>query len=434
MLAKGELVLKLPSCFPVLVATTLAVTPALTWACSAGADALTWYGFARFTGFAAAGLFAVSMLLMLRLTWLDRAFRGLGHVYQAHHALGVAGFLLLLVHPLALALGAFLVEPAAALRLLWPNPSSKVVFSGWLALLLFLVFFVVTVAQRIPFHRWRRLHRAMGLAYGAMGWHLVATYRGSVAGGLALGLVALGVLGFAHRLLAQDPPSRGLRYRITSARRRGPKVVDLVLEPLDKKLRFEAGQFVYLAMRDSPDYQACAESHPYTLTGHPDDPRLHVSVKALGFCTRHIQEVTVGTEAAVQGPFGGLFPPRTMNRPQVWIGGGIGVTPFLGRASIIAADGPSIDIVYCAAKEGAALYLEDLRTLTRDRPNICVHTIYEDTDGLPTVPAIESRVGSLEGKELMLAGPPAMVDALRRALRARGVPAAHIHAEEGMAR
>ncbi|MDI3287425.1 ferric reductase-like transmembrane domain-containing protein [Polyangium sp. 15x6] len=426
--------LTLPARLPLLVATALAVTPTLTWACSAGADALTWHGFARFTGFAAAGLFAVSMLLMLRLTWLDRAFRGLGHVYQAHHALGVAGFLLLLVHPLALALGALRVEPAAALRLLWPDPSSKVVFSGWLALLLFLFFFVVTVAQRMPFRRWRRWHRAMGLSYGAMVWHLVTAYRGSVAAGLALGLVTLGVLGFAHRLLAEDPPWRGLRYRITSVRRRGPKVVDLVLEPLDKALRFEAGQFVYLAMRDSPDYRACGESHPYTLTGHPDDPRLRVSVKALGFCTRHVQDVTVGTEAVVQGPFGGLFPPKTQSRPQVWIGGGIGVTPFLGRASIIAADEPSIDIVYCAANEGAALYLEDLRAFARDRSNMRIHTIYEDTDGLPTISAIESRVGSLEGKEFMLAGPPAMIDALRRALRAHGVPASRIHAEEGMAR
>ncbi|MDI1475366.1 ferric reductase-like transmembrane domain-containing protein [Polyangium sp. y55x31] len=425
---------KLPSWTPVLVAAALAVAPAFTWACSAGADVLTWYGFARFAGFAAAGLFAVSMLLMLRLSWLDRAFRGLGHVYQAHHALGVAALLLLLVHPLALALGAFLVEPAAALHLLWPNPSSKVVFSGWLSLLLFLIFFVVTVAQHMPFHRWRRLHRALGLAYAAMVWHLVTTFSGSVAAGLALGLVAAGVLGFAHRLLAEDPPRRGLRYRITDVRRRGPKVVDLVLEPLDKKLRFEAGQFVYLAMRDSPDYEACGESHPYTLTGHPDDPRIQVSVKALGFCTRHIQEVTVGTEAAVQGPFGGLFPAKTHDRPQVWIGGGIGVTPFLGRASVIAADGPSLDIVYCAGNEGAALYLEDLRAFTRARPDMRVHTIYEDTDGLPTVPAIESRVGSLEGKEIMIAGPPAMVEALRRALRARGVPASRIHTEEGMAR
>nr|WP_240808085.1 ferric reductase-like transmembrane domain-containing protein [Polyangium spumosum] len=426
--------MNLPPRLLVLVAAALAVIPALTWACSAGADVFTWRGFSRFSGFAAAGLFAVSMLLMMRLTWLDRAFRGLGHVYQAHHALGVAGFLLLLVHPLALALGAFLVEPAAALRLLWPDPSSATVFSGWIALLLFLFFFIVTVAQHMPFHRWRRWHRAMGLAYGAMVWHLVAAYRGSLAAGLALGLVALGVLGFAHRLLVEDPPGRGLRYRITRVRRRGPKVVDLVLEPLDKELRFEAGQFVYLAMRDSPDYQACGESHPYTLTGRPDDPCLHVSVKSLGFCTRHIQEVTVGTEAVVQGPFGGLFPAQAQHRPQVWIGGGIGITPFLGRVSILAADGPPIDIVYCAGNEAAALYLEDLRELTRDRAKVHIHTMYEDTDGLPTVPAIESRVGSLEGRELMLAGPPAMVESLRRALRAHGVPASRIHAEEGMAR
>lgn len=417
---------------PTIVAATVAMAPALAWAWSAGPYVLTWYGLARLAGFAAAGLFAVSMLLMLRLTWLDRVFRGLGHVYQAHHALGVAALLLLLIHPFAL--GAMQARSVDSLRFLLPDPSSSVVFSGWVALLLFVSFFAVTIAPRIPLHLWRRLHRASGLAYAAMIWHLVTAWSGSVAAGLALGLVVAGALGFAHRLLAEDSPRRGLRYRVTEVHHRGPKVVDLVLDPLGQHLRFEAGQFVYLAMQDAPLYRACGELHPYTLTGHPDDPRLHLSIKALGHCTRHIQNVTVGVEAFVQGPFGGLFPARAQRHPQVWIGGGIGVTPFLSRASIIAPGDPPIDIVYAAGNKSAALYLEDFRALVRDRPNMRLHTIFEDSDGLPAVVAIESRVGPLEGKHFMLAGPPGMLSALRRELRARGVPASCIHTEEGVAR
>ena len=417
---------------PALIATAIGMVPAFVWAFSAGERAFTWHGLGLFSGFAAAGLFAVSMLLMLRLPWLDRVFSGLGHVYQAHHALGLTAFLLLLVHPLAFALGALLVRPAGALPLLLPHPSSGVVFSGWVALLLFMTFFVVTVTPEMPFDLWRRLHRASGLAYVAMAVHLVAAWSGSLAAGLALGLVVAGVLGYAHRLLAEDPPSRGLRHRIADVHHRGANVVDLVLDPMGDPLRFEAGQFVYLAMQSSPTYRACGELHPYTLTGRPGDPRLHLSIKALGDCTGHILDVTVGTEALVRGPFGGMFPARAQRHPQVWIGGGIGVTPFLGRASTVAAAGPPIDIVYAAANERAALYLEELRTLARERSNLHVHTIFEDSDGLPTVEGIESRAGSLHGKEVMLAGPPAMVRALRRELRAHGVPASHIHSEEGV--
>lgn len=417
-----------------ILAATLASGPALAWACSAGSRVLTWHGLAMLAGFAAAGLFALSMLLMLRLTWLDRAFHGLGNVYQAHHALGVAAFLLLLVHPLALALGALLVQPAVALHLLWPNPSSGVVFSGWLALLLFMVFFAVTIMSRMPFDLWRQLHRASGLAYGVMVWHLIAAWSGSVAAGLGLGLIVAGALGYAHRLFAQDPAWRGLRYRVAEVQHRGPNVVDLVLEPLGETLRFDAGQFVYLALRNSPSYRSCGQFHPYTMTGRPDEPRLHLSIKGLGDCTRHIQEVTAGTEARIQGPFGGLFPARAQHRPQVWLGGGIGVTPFLSRAKTVLPGEPCIDIIYAAPNEGMALYLDDFRALARDHSNIRVHTIFEDSDGRPTVPAIESRVGSLEGKELVLAGPPAMVRALRRELRAAGVPASRIHSEKEVLR
>jgi predicted ferric reductase len=170
------------------------------------------------------------------------------------------------------------------------------------------------------------------------------------------------------------------------------------------------------------------------MTGHPDDPQLHLSIKALGDCTRHIQELTAGAEALIQGPFGGLFPAGSGRRPQVWIGGGIGITPFLSRASTLAPEEPSVDIIYAAANQSTAHYLSDLRELARGRVHMRVHTIFEDSDGLPTAEAIESRVGALEGKEFMLAGPPAMVRALRHELRARGVPAHRIHTEEGVLR
>jgi predicted ferric reductase len=417
---------------PTLAATALGLVPAISWACSAGVgQVFTWRGLAMFAGFSAVGLLAVSMLLMLRLTLLDRVFGGLGHMYRAHHSLGVAAFLFLLTHPLALALNVTSVHASEALRLLWPNPSSAVVFSGWVALLLFAVFFVVSVISTVSFDRWRQIHRASGFAYGIMAWHLVAVGSGSVAAGLALGLMIAGALAYAHRVLVQDPPWLGLRYNVVEVHHRGPNIVDLVLEPQAVPLRFEAGQFAYLALRDSPNYRACGELHPYTMTGRPDDRQLHLSIKALGDCTRHIQELTPGTEAIIRGPFGGLFPAKVQTTPQVWIGGGIGVTPFLSRAASLAPGGPPIDIVYAAASESAALYLAELRALSQAHPNMRVHALFEDVDGRPTVSAIEARTGSLEGKQVMLAGPPAMVRALRRELRRHGVSEANIHSEEG---
>jgi predicted ferric reductase len=391
-------------------------------------------GVGIFAGFGAAGLLSVSMLLMLRSTQLDRAFGGLGNAYQVHHAFGVAALVLLLVHPLVLALAALQLQPQRALALLWPNPSSVVVFSGWIALLLFLVFFVITIAPCVSFRCWRFFHRASGLAYAAMVWHLVVAWSGSIATAFGLILVLAGVLGFLYRLLAQDPPWRGLRYRVVEVHRRTPELVDIVLEPLGEPLRFDAGQFVYMALRDSPGYRACGELHPYTMTNPPDEPRLRLSIKALGDCTRHIQELSAGAEAIIKGPFGGMFPESARGRAQLWIAGGIGVTPFLSRAASLDTDSPPVDIIYAAVNEEAALYLEELRTLASGRTNMHVHTIFEDSDGLPTVAAVEALVGTINDKDVMLAGPRAMVRALTVELRARGIAASRIHSEEGVLR
>ena len=416
-----------------ILAGMVGAIPALFWAVSGANVALSWWALAVAAGFCAAGLYAVSMLLMLRIPWLDQTFGGLGRVFQVHHVVGLVGFLLMLLHPLALALGALQSRPVLAFGLLWPDPSSAVVFSGWIALLLFSVFFVLTVERRVPFGLWRWLHRASALAYGVMVWHLVAAWSGSLASWVGMALVIIGAASYAHRLLVEDSSRRGLPYRVVEVQHRGPDIVDIVLEPLGKSLHFSAGQFVYLGLQDSTSYRACGELNPYTLTGHPADPRLHLSIKAMGDCTRHIQELTPGVDALIRGPFGSLFPARADAQPQVWIAGGMGVTPFLSRAATISP-GSSIDIIYAAPSESSARYLEDLRGLTRDRPDTRLHTIFEDSAGLPNVDAIEARVGSLRDKHFMLAGPLAMVTALDRELRSRGVPASHIHSEEGVLR
>jgi ferredoxin-NADP reductase len=110
------------------------------------------------------------------------------------------------------------------------------------------------------------------------------------------------------------------------------------------------------------------------------------------------------------------------------------VTPFLSRAASLDTDSPPVDLIYAAVNEEAALYLEELRTLASGRTNMHVHTIFEDSDGLPTVAAVEALVGTINDKDVMLAGPPAMVRVLTVELRARGIAASRIHSEEGVLR
>jgi ferredoxin-NADP reductase len=47
-----------------------------------------------------------------------------------------------------------------------------------------------------------------------------------------------------------------------------------------------------------------------------------------------------------------------------------------------------------------------------------------------TIEDIETLSGALTGKDFYLCGPAPMMDSLRKQLKAKGVPGAHIHTEE----
>jgi predicted ferric reductase len=68
---------------------------------------------------------------------------------------------------------------------------------------------------------------------------------------------------------------------------------------------------------------------------------LSIGVKALGDCTRKIQSIEPGVMARVHGAFGNFLAERPAS-PQLWIAGGIGITPFLGQLRAGALNQPTL--------------------------------------------------------------------------------------------
>ena len=90
-------------------------------------------------------------------------------------------------------------------------------------------------------------------------------------------------------------------------------------------LAFTPGQFIVLAFGGAGAW----ERHPFSVASAPSERLLEVSIKASGDYTRDLHDkVQKGTPAKVAGPFGG-FDYRRGGQDQIWIAGGIGVTPFL---------------------------------------------------------------------------------------------------------
>jgi ferredoxin-NADP reductase len=76
-----------------------------------------------------------------------------------------------------------------------------------------------------------------------------------------------------------------------------------------------------------------------------------------------------------------------------------------------------------------------LETLAGRRVDFRVIPVVREKDGYLTADKIEETSGGLADIDIMICGPPAMLQALRAQLLSKGVPAEKIHSEEfGFAR
>lgn len=389
----------------------------------------------------AAGIVGLVMLLLAaalsaRVPGFDRWFGGLTRLWKTHHQLGAGSLVLLLAHPLLLALSSSREGLDSAVALLFPPLTEWQVWSGWLALLLMIVFLAPSFAffGHPDYRRWKLLHRLAGPAVILAlvhAWQYGRTVPADADKWLWLVLATLAVGAVAYRFVFSRRIGR-LRYTVSRVIAVANNLVELVLEPAGRRrLEYDAGQFVYMAPFDRALSAGYGEEHPYTLSSSPDEEVLRIAIKDLGDASRAIQSIRPGSRVTIEGPYGAFFPDRASAK-QLWIAGGIGITPFLGRARHLLGTAEPVDVrlVYCVQDEARARFLDEL----------C--GIAERLDGFEVVPHFFYRRGPLDGdflntcvpdlgeRETFICGPSGLNKLARRLVTAGGVGRKRIHIEE----
>jgi len=389
----------------------------------------------------AAGIIGLVMLLLAaalsaRVPGFDRWFGGLTRLWKTHHRLGAGSLVLLLAHPLLLALSSSQEGLGTAVGLLFPPLNEWQVWSGWLALLLMMVFLAPSLAffGHPDYRRWKLLHRLAGPALILAlvhAWQYGRTLPADADKWLWLVLAALAVGAVAWRFVFSRRIGR-LRYTVTRVIAVANNLVELVLAPAGRRrLEYDAGQFVYMAPFDRGLSAGYGEEHPYTLSSSPDEEVLRIAIKDLGDASRAIQSIRPGSRVTIEGPYGAFFPDRAPAR-QLWIAGGIGITPFLGRARHLLGKAEPVDVrlVYCVQDEARARFLDELCAIAErvDGFEVIPHFFYRR--GPLDEEFLNTRVPDLGEREAFICGPPGLNKLARRLVAGAGVGRKRIHIEE----
>lgn len=385
---------------------------------------------AKIGAFMGLASFAWSLVLGARLQLVDKLFSGLDKVYVAHHIFGGFAFLAILAHAIAITVVVSYTAGLEAL-MLWVPGVNMVVTWGVIAFGGLVVFLVLTVFIKLKHETFIRLHRLLGIFLVPAALHAFLA-GGHMAENSALRryllvLTLAGVVAYLYHSVFGAWLIKRYPHLVVAVNNLGEGVVEVVLKPTWRPLNHEAGQFGYLSIRDQAVNQ---EPHPFSFSSSKFERNTAFVIKDFGDYTGKIGRVQPGAKAFVEGPFGGFGYREVRNRRQIWVAGGIGVTPFLsmGRSfgSYLRYD---IDFFYCTKNVEQALFLEEFRSLARKHDGFKLHHVCEECDGFLTAEKV-AKVCDIAGADILVCGPLPMETGLREQFLAAGVPEWRLHNEQ----
>jgi predicted ferric reductase len=333
-------------------------------------------------------------------------------MYMTHRRLGTAAFLLILVHVLTV--------PISTTGWRLGNYLAVIAFTGIVSIVL------VTLAPRIPFLNrltsgdyddWKKLKRWIGIFF------ILAFFHSLTIGNPLHALIAItwvqvffiiGTVSYLYTEIFGGIFKKFLPYQVEAVRHPNNSSTEVILrarkQPIQKQ---RAGQFLFVRFPGQKDLN---ESHPFTISSAPAEEVLRLTIKASGNFTRELfARLKDGTDAIIEGAYG-MFNYKTGGPKQIWVAGGIGLTPFL--SFVRDMDGNlqhKVDLYYTVRHPEEAIFVDELEAAAAKNPNLKLHIRYSAKEGSLTIEDIVKNAGgNIGGYDVYLCGPWPMMQAFEK--------------------
>lgn len=210
---------------------------------------------------------------------------------------------------------------------------------------------------------------------------------------------------------------------------------------------FKAGQSVSLELLNPPAEPNSAR-RVFSLASAPSEDTLEVTVRMRESSAfkRALKALPLNWKVRLRGPLGVMTLHADTTRAAVFIAGGIGITPFMSmlRQAAHEPSGPArnrpLRLIYSNRRPEDAPFLAELQDLERKLGDFRMLATMTDMEK-STLPWTGERgqigedtvrrfVGDAPAPAYYLAGPPAMVEAMRGVLARAGVREHDVHSEE----
>ena len=398
----------------------------------------------QYSGILAMGCMSLAMILAIRPRWPEAWFGGLDKMYRLHKWLGIGGLVVAIAHWL------WVQGPKWAVGLGWlerpprgPRPAAEGIEQvlrglrgtaeglGEWAFYGTVLLIAAALIPLVPYRLFRKTHRLLAVAYLVLVFHTVVLMRpGYWATPLGLSMAALlacGTVAAAVVLLGRVGAGLKAEGRIVRLHHYAPlRVLEGEIDIPHGWPGHKPGQFAFVTT------DAWEGAHPYTIASawNPASHRLTFVVKELGDHTRCLKETRrVGQRVEVEGPYG-CFTFEDDRPRQIWVGAGIGITPFiarmkgLARARAAGSHAPprqAVDLFHTTADYSE----EAIAKLRADAAaaDVRLHVLHDPRDGRLTAERIRAAVPDWRDASIWFCGPAGFGDALGADFARHGLPA-----------
>ena len=380
------------------------------------------------TGLLSISLMSLAMVLATRPVWLERPLGGMDRIYRLHKWSGILAVTFAALHWLVemsddllkalVGRGGRIKEGTSAFA--EPIRDLGEELGEW-AIYVLLGLLALTLWKRFSYRLWRPLHRAMPVLYLVLVFHSVvlapADYWSQPVGLLLALLLAGGSIASVLSLRGLIGRKRRASGSVVAVHNPGNDIIEVSCR-LDGKWRgHHPGQFAFVTFDEAEG------AHPFTIaSADRGDRTVTFAIKALGDYTRRLpHQLSVGNPVKVEGPYGRFDISRVNKRArQVWVAGGIGITPFLAWLEALQdepAAGLAADLHYSVRDAGTDPFVERLQSLCAALPEVRLHV--HDEQGEPlTAEALAEQQQGRKPLEVWFCGPSGFADALREGLQA----------------
>jgi ferredoxin-NADP reductase len=207
--------------------------------------------------------------------------------------------------------------------------------------------------------------------------------------------------------------------------------------------QFKAGQFADVTLTDPPETDAEGNTRTFSIASPPFENELVFTTRMRDTAfKRSLRKVPLATEVKIGSAAGSFTLHKNPAKPAVFLAGGIGITPFLSIVRQADKDRlpQKLYLFYSNRRPEDAAFLDTLQTLETTNPNfrlICTMTEmskskkeWKGETVLIDKEMLSRHLSMLQGPIYYIAGPPAMVAAMRQTLVSAGIEEDDIRAEE----